>query len=456
MNKLLADENFNLEDELNLFIHSKSKRKSSMNDGSSQYMHLVEYNKDLRPEDEAGFKRIEFDHRIQRLRQMRQKPQIQPIPVQPQQQVTYNYPQSKTKAAKIKRAMAVKAQTKVKFTNIGAVKSEWTEIKEILYSGADKKKIEYSLKVLSEAKKVPALNPALLQIKPKKPIDIKVHNENQFNPESFFDNAELNRLFNEEEIPEGHFAFFMQENTLLSLASIMRREFPFNVSIAKQGNKFAFISDYNDSNFFSVVKGAHENAQKPVSEKEDDVALYSIESTLVEENLALNFAKSSESQLRFVKLSFAEKYHIYTNVRLDCVNQQGNTLLVRSLLEHEKSWFNLENKFDEIFTNALLNNGARIWEWIFSAYLAEAKQISVGLISRLHPKEVDQHILLKTITKNPSEYMKLYNLNIGDILKYMLNILKEITLFEENGNYAFHKIAYKTSVKLFSVSKAAN
>lgn len=467
MEKLLKVLNLNIEEDWEAIAKCKSKRKMSTQDHSTQYMKFLEFQENHDIDENDGFRTIESLNRVQKLRLSKQKPIIQTAPVQiAQTQVVYNYPVHKTKASKIKKAMATKVQTKVKFANIGAVKSEWTEINEFNYSSVPKTKIEYVLTTLSEVKDLPYFNQALLQIKPKKPVLLKIKNENIFNPETLLKNQTLTKLFSEEVIPEGEFGLFMMEHTLVSLASILKREFPFNISIIKQNNKFAFISDFNNNNFFSVVKSYNENSQKPVSEKEDEIANLSIENSLIEENLFLNSARdpasASLSQLKYFKLTLEDtlkdnskvKFHIYSNVRIDCLNPKGDTMLVRSLFEDDKHWHNLENKMDEIVTNSLMNNGSRVFEWIFSAFLAGSQQLALGLVSRLRHSDVGQHVVNKVVCKGFNELSKLYNLNKNEFLALLCSIFRNVTQqITENGQFAMHKVAYKPNLKFFHTDK---
>lgn len=458
MDKLLDDLNLNMENEWDSIVKCKSKRKLSATESNVQYMKYIEYKECVDIDENDGFRAIESMNRINQLRLLKQKPVVQAVQqYTPQTQMVYSYPQNKSKAAKIKKAMINKVQTKVKFVNIGAVKSQWTEISEFNFSAMQKKKVDYTLKTLSEPQNVPYFNYSLLQTKQKKPYTLKVKNENTFNPETLLKNQTLSKLFNDEVIPEGEFGFFMQENTLLSLASAMKREFPFNISIIKQANKFALISDFSDNNLFSLVKSFNENSQKPVSEKEDEVAHLSIENTLVEDNFFLNSAKdhsqTNANQLKYFKLTLEGKYHIYSNARVDVLNVNGERMLTRSLFEEDKQWHNLDNKLDEILTACLMNNGCRIFEWIFSSFLSQTSHLAIGLVSRLNQSKTDHHVVNKVVVKGIAELTKLYNLDNDDFFNLLSLILRNMVQLEENGNYALHKLAYKPSMKLFHNDK---
>jgi hypothetical protein len=462
MEKLLHDLNLDQEEEWEAISRFKSKRKASFQDAQPQFMKFVEY-KESENVDDEGFVTIESNNRIQKLRALRQKPLITlQTSADNSKKVKYAATTGgvkQSKMAKIKAAMQVKAQGKVRFATVGEVKAEWLELEEFNYASTTKTAIEHTMQVLSEPEFVPHFNQSLTNIKSKKPVPLQVKNANQYDPGSLLKNKTLTDLWDKEVIPEGQFGLFMQENTLLSFASIIKREFPFNVSIIKKHNKFAFISDFSHNNSFSVLHSFNENSQKPWSEKEEEVVQISLENTLIEDNFFYNVCQEApqpDAQLRYFKLTLAGKYHIYSCSRVDLLNSKGEPMLARSLFEDDRHWQNLDNRLEELTTIAIQNNGVRAFEWIFSSFLTNAKQIVLGVTARQLPNKVDSHFIYRVMTKKFEELTRLYNLRHENLLAILVNVFKPITEIKGDGNYAVHKVAYKPNIKIFQEGKSAN
>lgn len=462
MDKLLNELNLTQEQDWESIAKFKSKRKSSFQDQQTQYMKYMEYKESIDPDVNEGFVTIESNHRVQLLKAMKQRSLIAVQNAANDQAKRFKQTQTtgvavkQSKQQKRKQALQPKLQNKVKFQTTGEVKAEWKMVDEFSYTTVDKNKIEYSIQILSEPNKTPSFNADLLNIKTKRPATLPVKNNHVFMPESLLKDAVLMDLFKNEVIPEGHFGIFLQENTLGLLASISKKEFPLNVLVIKQGNKFGFISDYQNDNWFSVVKSYNENAQRPWSEKEDEIVQISIENTLIEDNMYLNSAVGgipAESQMRYFKLTVAEKYHIYSNARVDLIDSKGSKMLVRTLFEEDKHWQELDNRLEETITTTISNNVSRVFEWIFSSFVTGAQSIALGLIARQNPKNNESHVICKVVTKKFTELTKLFNTKYEDLLAIILTVLKPIVKIKEDGNYYVHKTAYKQTMKLFQDTK---
>ena len=464
MQKLLDDLHINDTNDWENISNFKSKRKESIQETLTTFMKPIQFQENFDLNENDGFRTVESMNRIQKLRQLRQKPlPTQTQQVQPQTQVISSYQNTNAKAAKNKKAMAPKTQIKIKFSNYGAVKSEWNELNTFNYGSFQKVQVEHTLETIIEPGVIPQFNSHLLQVKPKKPFSLKNINHNVFNPQTLLKNATLIKHFNDTTIPEGEFGLFMEESTLMSLVSIMKREFPFNISVIKQNNKFAFISDYSNNNVFSVTKTFNENSNKQFSEKEEDIASYCIENSIVEDKFILNAGRelesqeeeksTAQSQSKFFKLTLKNKYHVYSSVKVDLQNTQGANLLARSLFESDKHWHNLETKLDEIVTSLLLENSSRVFEWIFAGFLANSEQLVIGLTSRANPERTENHMIQKVICKNFKELIKLYNMKMNDFFGVLANLFDNIGQIKENGNYILHKIAYKQEMKIFYTGK---
>ena len=454
MQKLLDDFKLNNQEDWDKVIKIKGRRKNSMQETDQQYIKYLEFN-DAGNDVDDGFITIESSSRLNLLRAQREKPYQAPI--QPQQAApAYVPPPSvKTKLKSKAKAQVKGVSQKVKFNEIGVIKSEWLEIDVFGYSNVGKVNINITTEKISEDETLPKFDQRFFNVRPNKPIKLKVVNDNHLNPQSVFKDVELMNLYNSVTVRDDEYAFFMPDYVFLNLTTISKQEFPYNITVNKSGNKFIMYAELTKDNPLAFCKTFNETATRTVAESENEVLKSALETTIIEENFYYNVAEGMKDKAPkpngYYKISLDGTYHIYTNLKLDCSNQKGDKLLIRTLNDDGSNWKNIESKWDDLNMNTVRNNVSRIAQWIMNGVLTGSKTVMIGYVNRTKSASDQEHQILKVVQKPLDEFIKLFNFNENDSFLALKSVLDGVTSVSDNGIYVLHKIAYKTSVKLFRI-----
>jgi hypothetical protein len=454
MQKLLDDFKLNNQDDWERVIKIKGRRKNSIQDSDQQYIKYLEFN-DAGNDNDDGFITIESSSRLNLLRAQREKPYQAPI--QPQQAApAYVPPPSiKTKLKSKVKPQVKGVVQKVKFNDIGVVKSEWLEIDVFGYSSVGKVNINIATEKLLEDQTIPKFDQRFFNIRPNKPIKLKVVNDHHLNPESVFKDVELMNLYNSVTVKEDEYAFFMPDYVFLNLTTISKQDFPYNITVNKNGNKFIMYAELTKDNPLAICKTFNETANRTVAETESEVLNSALETTLIEENFYYNVADGVKDKTPksngYYKISLDDTHHIYTDLKLDCVNQKGDKVLIRTLNDDGTNWKNIESKWDDLAMNTVRNNVSRIAQWIMNGILTNSRTVIIGYVNRVKSASDQDHQILKVVQKPLDEFIKLFNFNEVDSFLAVKAVLDGVASVSDNGIYVLHKLAYKNSVKLFRV-----
>lgn len=278
---------------------------------------------------------------------------------------------------------------RTKFVNAGAIHSEWQVIADITIPQLEKKKIEYSLETLAIQGEVCKYKPQFEQIRSKKPFPLTRHNNFPLSsPNTFDDQYLLSQYKSPSERDAGKNLYYMTDNLFFALCSLQKNQFPWNLRLMKNKNKFILYSDLKDpAAAFINLSTYNENLQGHLPEDENELGLLCFETTLINQNFLRTCTNPDETQSKTItdfsnskiidlpvmyhysRIELAKTNVVYTRAPVEAyVDKDGAPayLLVKSLMNIEGSaWLkNWENNKSLCLNTMYKNNKSVIFNWL--------------------------------------------------------------------------------------------
>jgi len=110
----------------------------------------------------------------------------------------------------------------------------------------------------------------------------------------------------------------------------------------------------------------------------------------------------------------------------------------------------LDSQRGAVLATELKNNSSKLAKWTLQAMLAGADLIKLGYVSRVHPRDSFNHVILGTQTYKPKEFATQINLNVNNawgILKAIVDLCLQL----DEGRYLLLKDPNKPVIRLYSL-----
>lgn len=461
MEALLASLNLGTEENWEKLFSTKSQKKSANGPQTSYIKYLQPQAEE--DETEEGFIGIESTSRLKVLKTKLQKPSLlqnlqanfQPTVTQS----TYNLP---AKKKKLKNKYATKTSVqKLRFQSIGNVKGDWKEIKYFNLPNLTKVTVEHTVEVLKQDfESLPVINQKLFNIRPAHPIKLQMKEVAYSASTKLRDDPYFKELYNGLQLEEDECAFFMPDHVFMTLSTIAKKEFPRNITVEKEGNKFILEAHADPQNPFVYLSTYKENSTKEFPDNEKELGELAERQTCVEEMLQKYATDKDLSNLKYkqtwqyIKIVLDNRLHVYTRVLVDAVDGNNQRVLVRALYEDADGWSNFTNKYASYIQTAFLENSARVAEWYTYALLTQSERIAVGCVSRnTSNEEVQCDLSVRRVDKKTlNEIGMLFNLKEGDCYVSAFTCLKLLEALEADGDYVINKTAFKQVLTVFKTA----
>jgi len=104
-----------------------------------------------------------------------------------------------------------------------------------------------------------------------------------------------------------------------------------------------------------------------------------------------------------------------------------------------------------VLATELKSNSFKLARWTCQAFLAGSSQMKLGYVSRVHPKDHSNHVILGTQFYKPRELaaqINLSTLNCWGILKLLITTLHDLP----NGKYVILKDPNRSSLHIYEMS----
>jgi len=110
----------------------------------------------------------------------------------------------------------------------------------------------------------------------------------------------------------------------------------------------------------------------------------------------------------------------------------------------------LETQKAGCFATEVKNNGNKLSKWAVQAHLAAADEIKLGYVSRIHPKDPYNHVILTVSTHTPQEFVNLIGVKfdkLWTVLKFLLGEFAKL----EDGSYYIMREGSKKQLLIYNI-----
>lgn len=129
-------------------------------------------------------------------------------------------------------------------------------------------------------------------------------------------------------------------------------------------------------------------------------------------------------------------------------------VIIRTLNEYDPKitgdWRKrLETQRSGVLATELRNNAAKIIRWTCEAFLGGCSSIEIGLVSRIQPKNSNNHHILDVQTQRPQEFINQMALNINQMWGTTATIIETISELDD-GKYLLFRDPASPTIKLYN------
>lgn len=288
------------------------------------------------------------------------------------------------------------------------------------------------------------------------------------------DDPVIRRLANEDKA-----TVFATDAILATLMCAPRSVYSWDIVIQRVGNKLFF--DKRDGSQLDLLS-VHETSQEPLPEAKDDInSAYSlsVEAAYINQNFSQQVLVRDGNKLTFDEpnpfanegeevASVAYRYRrwkldddMYLVARCEAqsvvdVNNQRSFLTLNALNEFDSKYSGvdwrqkLETQRGAVLATELKNNANKLAKWTAQSLLASADLMKLGYVSRVHPRDHFNHVILAVMGYKPKDFATQINLstaNMWGIVKSIVDLCMKLN----EGKYVLVKDPSKPQVRIYEV-----
>eukprot|EP00898_Chlorokybus_atmophyticus_P000696 jgi/Chlat1/1627/Chrsp127S01887 len=369
-------------------------------------------------------------------------------------------------------------QNRVQYNSSVDIRPEWSVLEQIPLSSLAKLSFDVQEpETLATCGSLEYYDKAYDRVTPKTEKPLQRFEKRQFHNVTTTDDPIIRRLANED---QG--VVFATDSILATLMCAARSVYSWDIVVQRVGNKLFF--DKRDNSFDLLT--VSETAQEPVTEEKENmngVASLSQEATFINQNFsqqvllkdgkkyafdepnpfATQDAEVASVAYRYRRWKLSDGNSLIVRCEIDSVVEskgQDNFMLVKALNEFDPKitgvdWRQkLETQRGAVLATELKNNANKLAKWTAQALMCGADLIKLGYVSRLHPRDNYNHVILATQGYKPKEFSTQINLNVNNmwgILKTVVDLCMKL----EEGKYLLVKDPNKPLIRLYDVPSDA-
>ncbi|KAF9683580.1 hypothetical protein SADUNF_Sadunf04G0028600 [Salix dunnii] len=288
------------------------------------------------------------------------------------------------------------------------------------------------------------------------------------------DDPVIRRLANEDKA-----TVFATDNILATLMCATRSVYSWDIVVQRVGNKLFF--DKRDGSQLDLLS-VHETSQEPLPEAKDDInSAYSlsVEAAYINQNFSQQVLFRDGNKVTFDEpnpfanegeevASVAYKYrrwkldddmHLVARCEVQSVvevNKQRSFLTLNALNEFDPKYSGvdwrqkLETQRGAVLATELKNNANKLAKWTAQALLANADMMKLGYVSRVHPRDHFNHVILAVVGYKPKDFASQINLNTSNMWGIVKSIV-DLCMKLNEGKYVLVKDPSKPQVRIYEV-----
>ncbi|XP_030974120.1 eukaryotic translation initiation factor 3 subunit D-like [Quercus lobata] len=288
------------------------------------------------------------------------------------------------------------------------------------------------------------------------------------------DDPVIRRLANEDKA-----TVFATDTILSTLMCAPRSVYSWDIVVQRVGNKLFF--DKRDGSQLDLLS-VHETSQEPLPEAKDDInSSYSlgVEAAYINQNFSQQVLIRDGKKVAFEEpnpfanegeevASVAYRYRrwkldndMYLVARCEVqsvveINNQRSFLTLNALNEFDSKYSGvdwrqkLETQRGAVLATELKNNANKMAKWTAQALLASADMMKLGYVSRVHPRDHFNHVILAVVGYKPREFASQINLNTSNMWGIVKSIV-DLCMKLNEGKYVLVKDPAKPQVRIYEV-----
>lgn len=138
------------------------------------------------------------------------------------------------------------------------------------------------------------------------------------------------------------------------------------------------------------------------------------------------------------------------------MNNQRSFLTLNALNEFDPKYSGvdwrqkLETQRGAVLATELKNNGNKLAKWTAQALLANADMMKIGFVSRVHPRDHFNHVILSVLGYKPKDFAGQINLNTSNMWGIVKSIV-DLCMKLSEGKYVLVKDPSKPQVRIYEV-----
>lgn len=292
------------------------------------------------------------------------------------------------------------------------------------------------------------------------------------------DDPVIRRLANEDKA-----TVFATDTILSTLMCAPRSVYSWDIVIQRVGNKLFF--DKRDGSQLDLLS-VHETSQEPLPDVKDDInSAYSlsVEAAYINQNFSQQVLVRDGNKVTFEEPNpfanegeeVASVGYRYRRWKLDddmflvarCevqsvveTNNQRSFLTLNALNEFDPKYSGvdwrqkLETQRGAVLATELKNNANKLAKWTAQALLGSADMMKLGYVSRVHPRDHFNHVILAVVGYKPREFATQINLNTSNMWGIVKSIV-DLCMKLNEGKYVLVKDPSKPQVRIYEVPSDA-
>ncbi|KAL3519771.1 hypothetical protein ACH5RR_017920 [Cinchona calisaya] len=288
------------------------------------------------------------------------------------------------------------------------------------------------------------------------------------------DDPVIRRLANEDKA-----TVFATDTILSTLMCSPRSVYSWDIVVQRVGNKLFF--DKRDGSQLDLLS-VHETSQESLPDVKEDInSAYSlsVEAAYINQNFSQQVLVRDGNKVSYEEpnpfanegeevASVAYRYRrwkldneMYLIARCEVqsvveVNNKRSFLTLNALNEFDPKYSGvdwrqkLETQRGAVLATELKNNANKMAKWTAQALLGSADMMKLGYVSRVHPRDHFNHVILAVVGYKPREFAAQINLNTSNMWGIVKSIV-DLCMKLKEGKYVLVKDPTKPQVRIYEV-----
>ncbi|KAE8720288.1 Eukaryotic translation initiation factor 3 subunit D [Hibiscus syriacus] len=355
------------------------------------------------------------------------------------------------------------------------IQPEWNMLEQIPFSTFSK--LSFSVADPEDLLFCGALeyyNRAFDRITPKNERRLERFKNRNFFKVTTTDDPVIRRLANEDKA-----TVFATDTILATLMCAPRSVYSWDIVVQRVGNKLFF--DKRDGSQLDLLP-VHETSQEPLPEAKDDInSAYSlsVEAAYINQNFSQQVLVGDGNKVTFDEpnpfanegdevASVAYRYRrwkldndMYLVARCEVqsvveINNKNSFVTLNALNEFDPKYSGvdwrqkLETQRGAVLATELKNNANKLAKWTSQAILASADLMKLGYVTRVHPRDHFNHVILGVVGYKPRDFASQINLNTSNMWAIVKSIV-DLCMKLNEGKYVLVKDPAKPQVRIYEV-----